>query len=75
MNTPFASVAGFFVSRIDALVDPLLENSLHKAARKADLATRRVSGSRQNRNWTRLTTSVSPITRVELRIDPGLTRR
>ena len=33
-----ASVASFFVSRIDALVDPLLENFIAQGGKKADLA-------------------------------------
>jgi hypothetical protein len=35
-----ASVASFFVSRIDALVDPLLENSSQQGGKEADLAKR-----------------------------------
>ncbi len=38
-----ASVASFFVSRIDTLVDPLLENCIAKGGREADVA-RQVSG-------------------------------
>jgi transaldolase len=34
-----ASVASFFVSRIDTLVDPLLENIIAQGGNKADLAT------------------------------------
>ena len=43
------SVASFFVSRIDALVDPLLEKLIAQGGKEADLTKRRVSGSCQHK--------------------------